>query len=98
VLVVRVAHPARRLDPGEPPGRNDLGERGDHPIAAVRAKHQRLEAAAEPKFDDDAVDRCGHSPGAPEVREFGGLGETPPYQLARRLEVTCVAGARLVRC
>ena len=36
-------HPGRRLDPGEPFGRDDLGEGGDHPVAAVLAEHQGLE-------------------------------------------------------
>ena len=30
-------HPGSRLDPGESFGRDDLGEGGDHPVAAVLA-------------------------------------------------------------
>jgi len=68
-------HPGRRLDPGEPFGRDDLGEGGDHPVAAVLAEHQGLEPATGVEFDDDAVDRRGHAAPAPEMRELGGLGE-----------------------
>jgi hypothetical protein len=71
-LSVLVVHPARRLDPGEPLGQDDLGEGGDHPVAAELAEHQGLEAAAGVEFDDDAVDRGDHAARTPEMRELGG--------------------------
>ncbi|GGS71328.1 hypothetical protein GCM10010156_32810 [Planobispora rosea] len=52
-------------------------------MAALLAEHQGLEAATETEFDDDAVDRRGHAARASEMRKFGGLGQTPPHQLAR---------------
>ncbi len=56
------------------------------PTCVRLADHQRLEAAAGPELDDDAVDRGGHPARTPEVRELGGLREAAPHQLARRME------------
>jgi hypothetical protein len=63
---------------------DDLGERGDHPMAAVLAEHQGLEPAADAQLDDDAVQRSSHPARGPELRELRGLGETPPHQLGIR--------------
>src|SRR3712207_8244017 len=47
------------LDPGQAFGRDDVGEGGHHPVAAVPADHQGLEAAAGTQLDHDAVERGG---------------------------------------
>ena len=78
----RGVHPGGRLDPRDPFGRHDVGERGDHAVAALPAGHERLEPAAGAQLDDDAVQRGGDAAGTPEPGQLGRLGQAPPHQLA----------------